>query len=358
MINLDEKESVLTIQGGDAVLRSVDALPQQLEQSFNEIQGLELPNEFKQVKNVVVCGMGGSRFPAYILKELFKRQLTVPYLLNDNYQLPGFINSDSLVVLSSYSGTTEEVLANAKQALTKHAKLTGITTGGDLVELLKTNHFPVYIFNPAHNPSGQPRIGFGYGVGAHLGLLVKLGFIKLLHEEVASAIKNAAQIMTHFKLTIPKDKNPAKQMAEKLFQRYPYYIVAEFLTGVGNAIANQTNETAKAISSFRIIPELNHHLMEGLKFPDRLRELATFVFFFSQLYSPRIQKRFQITKEVVEQNKIQTLRYELQGKTALEQTFELMGFGNYLSMYLSALYEQDPSAIPYVDFFKQKLKEA
>ncbi len=358
MVNLDDKEVFLKIQGGDAVMRSIDALPQQLQQSFEEIQQINFPEEFKQIRNVVVCGMGGSRFPTYILKELFKKQLSVPYLLNDDYSLPGFVGPETLVLLSSYSGTTEEVITNAKAALEKGTKLVGITAGGEVSKFLKTNNAPVYVFNPIHNPSGQPRIGFGYAVGGQLGLLIKLGLIKINPTDVLTAISSAAKLFEQFKLDIPQEKNPAKQIALKLFQRYPYYIVAEFLTGVGNAIANQTNETAKAISSFRIIPELNHHLMEGLKFPDKLRDVATFVFFFSKLYSPPIQKRFLITKEVVERNNIQTLWYELQGKTQIEQTFELMGFGSYFSMYLSTLYEQDPSAIPYVDYFKQKLKEA
>lgn len=356
MINLDDKEALLKIQGGDAVLSSVEALPQQLKQSFEEAQQVNFPEEFKNVKNIVVCGMGGSRFPAYILKELFKKQLTIPYLLNDDYNLPAFVNSETLVILSSYSGTTEEVIANGKAALAKGAKLTGVTAGGEVATFLKDNNFPVYVFNPIHNPSGQPRIGFGYAVGGHLGLLIKLGVIKIAPAEVTSAIIKATQLFEEFRLDVPKEKNPAKQMAEQLYQRYPYYIVSEFLTGVGNAIANQTNETAKVISSFRIIPELNHHLMEGLKFPDKFRDLATFVFFFSKLYSAPIQKRFQITKEVVEQNKVQTLWYELKGTAPIEQAFELMGFGSYLSMYLSALYRQDPSAIPFVDYFKNKLR--
>lgn len=357
MINLDDKEAIIKIQGGDTVLRSVDALPEQLQQSFEEVQQVNFPEEFKLVKNIVVCGMGGSRFPVYILKELFKKQLTIPYVLNDDYNLPEFVNSDTLVILSSYSGTTEEVITNGKAALTKGAKLTGVTAGGEVAEFLKTNNFPAYVFNPIHNLSGQPRIGFGYSIGGHLGLLIKLGVIKITPAEVFSAITNADKLFGEFKHEVPKEKNPAKQLAERLYQRYPYYIVSEFLTGVGNAIANQTNETAKVISSFRIIPELNHHLMEGLKFPDKFHDIATFVFFFSKLYSAPIQKRFQITKEVVEQNKVQTLWYELKGATPIEQAFELMGFGSYLSMYLSTLYEQDPSAIPYVDYFKQKLKE-
>jgi len=348
----------LRIQGGDEVARSVDALPKQLQQSFEEVQQVSFPEEFKSKKNILVCGMGGSRFPAYILKELFKSKLTIPYLLNDDYNLPEFVNSDTLVILSSYSGTTDEVIANGKAALACGADLVGVTSGGGVAEFLKANNFPVYVFNPIHNPSGQPRIGFGYAVGGHLGLLIKLGVIKITPAEIVSAITNAAKLFEEFKLAVPEEKNPAKKLARQLYQRYPYYIVAEFLTGVGNAIANQTNETAKTISSFRIIPELNHHLIEGLKFPDQLHDIATFIFFSSKLYSAPIQKRFQITREVVEQNKIQTLWYELKGETPIVQTLELMGFGSYLTLYLSTLYEQDPSAIPYVDYFKQKLKEA
>ena len=146
-------------------------------------------------------------------------------------------------------------------------------------------------------------------------------------------------------------------MAKKIFNKYPYYIVSEFLTGVGNAIANQTNETAKSISSFRIIPELNHHLMEGLKNPQELKKIAIFIFFFSKLFSSSVQKRFLITKEIVEKNNIETLWYGLKGQNKTEQAFELMAFGNYLSMHLSSLYGENPATVSYVDYFKKKMKE-
>lgn len=356
MINLDDKEAILKTQGGDAVLRSVDLLQKQLEQSFAESLEIKFPEEYRSVKNVVVCGMGGSRFPALIIKYLFKDRLKVPYVINDNYTLPGFVNESTLVVLSSYSGTTEEVVECGHQAHQRKAKVTGVTAGGDVEKKLKENGFPVYVFDPIHNPSGQPRIGFGYGVGGHLGLLVNLNLVDMDKQEILDAVNNQ-QLLTDFKVDVPKEKNPAKQLAEKLYGKYPYYVVSEFLTGVGNAVGNQTNETAKAISSFRVIPELNHHLMEGLKHPEELKQLAIFVFYYSFLYSQPIQKRYQITKDVVEQNGLKTEWVELKGKNKIEQTIELMGFGSYLSMYLAALYEEDPTVIPYVDYFKKKLKE-
>src|SRR3972149_6591622 len=224
----------------DAVSLSIDSFPQQLKQALEESQLINFPEEFKQVKNILVSGMGGSRFPSYILKELFKQELALPYFLNDDYNLPGFVGPETLVILSSYSGTTEEVLANGREALEKGAKLAGITAGGEVAEFLHKNNFPVYVFDPIHNPSGQPRIGFGYAVGGHLGLLVKLGFVKIDANQVVSAIDSAGKLLTESKLDVPLEKNPAKKMAEQLFQRYPYYVVSEFLTGAGKPIANPT----------------------------------------------------------------------------------------------------------------------
>lgn len=357
MVNLDDKNALLKTLGGDSVVISVDSFYKQLEQSFQETMELQLPEEYRSATNIVVCGMGGSRFPALINYFLFKDQITVPFLINDDYILPGSVTENTLVVLSSYSGTTEEVLHCAEEALKKNAKIMTISGGGELSEWAQKHNKPSYVFDTIHNPSGQPRIGFGYSVGGNLGILVNLGFCTVQSEAVKTAIQAQPTLTKAFMIDTPKDTNPAKQLAESIYNRYPYYIVAEFLTGIGNAIQNQTNETAKNISSYRVVPELNHHLMEGLKFPVDHTEMAVFVLFHSHLYSERIQKRFKVTKEVIEQNKIPTIWHELHGTSKMEQAFELMALGSYISMYLAALYEQDPNAIPFVDYFKTKLKE-
>jgi glucose/mannose-6-phosphate isomerase len=332
----------------DQVLKSINFFPEQIKNSLEGSLKLSLPKEYHQIKNIVACGMGGSRFPHYIIKELFKEEIKVPYLINDDYNLPGFVDGNTLVILSSYSGTTEEVLVTGQKAYEKKAKIIGISTGGELKEFINKINIPGYFFDPIYNPSGQPRAGFGYLIGGILGLLLNLEVINYQKNEIISAVNN---------IVIKEIENEAEQMAKKIFNKYPYYIVSEFLTGVGNAIANQTNETAKSIASFRIIPELNHHLMEGLKNPNELKKISIFIFFFSKLFSSSIKKRFFITKEVVKKNNIETLWYELKGQNKVEQAFELMAFGNYLTMYLSSLYGENPSAIPYVDYFKKKLKE-
>ena len=357
MLNLDDKTVVLHTPDSRMVFESIDSLPKQFKQAFEESVRLEFPSSYKNLKKIVVCGMGGSRFTPYIIKELFKQELDVPYIINDDYDLPGFVDDQTLVILSSYSGTTEEVLACGKKAHQKGAKLTGISVGENLIKFLKSIGAPFYAFKPIYNPCHQPRIGFGYMIGGHLGLLMSLGYLNVSKEKIDSSIEKIPYLIRNFKFDVVKKINPAKQIAEKLYQKYPYYIVGEFLSGVGNAISNQTHETAKSISSFRIIPEMNHHLMEGLRFPLPLNREAIFIFFFSKLYSSPIQKRFMITKDVVEKYKIETVLYELKGKNRIEQVFELLGLGSYFTMYLSALYKQNPAIVPFVDYFKMRLRE-
>jgi glucose/mannose-6-phosphate isomerase len=354
MIDLNNKKNLLK-NHGEVVIKSIENFPLQIKQAWEDSLQINFPTEYQKISNIVIGGMGGSRFPAYIIKELFKDQIKTPIILNDDYQLPAFVDKNSLVILSSYSGSTEEVMIMGQQALAKKAKISGITSGNPLANFLKEINAPCYVFNPINNPSNQPRIGFGYNIGGLMGILNRLKILSFKKNLVDQAIKNS---LLGIKKFWPETKNnPAKQLAQKIYQKYPYFIVSEFLTGWGNALANQTNETAKSISSFRIIPELNHHLMEGLKNPAFLSKMAVFVFFYSHYYSDPIKKRFKITKEVVEQNKIKTYWYEFSGKNKIEAAFEAMIFSNYLTFYLSALYQENPTVIPYVDYFKKRLKE-
>lgn len=334
----------------DTVLKSIQELPLQFTDSWKESQKINLPEEYKNVKNIVVSGMGGSRFPTLILSELFKEELKVPLVINSEYRLPGFVDENTLLIASSYSGTTEETLANVKSAKEKNAKILGVTMGGELQEYLQKNNYPAYIFNPTHNPSGQPRMGFGYNFGGILGLLYSLDLIKIDAAKIESAFSNLSNL-------IPSLEEPAKKMANDLYEKYPTIVVSEFLSGCGNAMANQTNETAKANSNFRIIPELNHHLLEGLKYPKELKNFDVFLFFFSRLYSERIQKRFLITREVVEQNNLKTIWYEMKSEDKISQVLEFLALSSFMTMFLCNLYGEDPTSIPFVDYFKKRLKE-
>ena len=291
--------------------------------------------------------MGGSRFTPKTIANLYRKYISVPYEICEDYTVPGYVNSDSLVILSSYSGTTEEVLAAGKDAAAKGANIAAIMS--------KKMDYPGYYFNPKFNPCGQPRIGGGYLLLGHLGLLKSLGFVSVKDEEIIAAIAFAKEAGKKYAAEIPEAQNQAKQFARFLKDKHPFIITAEFLKGFGNGFANQINETAKMISDYRYISELNHHLLEGLTHPDTLHQNAVFIFFLSHCYSAPVQKRFSITKDVVQQQHVATRDITLTGANKISQTLEAFTLAGFTTYYMAMLYDADPVAIPWVDYFKAQL---
>jgi glucose/mannose-6-phosphate isomerase len=156
---------------------------------------------------------------------------------------------------------------------------------------------------------------------------------------------------------VVQDKNPAKQMAFQIFGRVPVMIAAEHLAGGVHVFQNQLNENSKSYAELRLIPELNHHLMEALQFPQELEKNLFFLLFNSTMYHPRNQKRFEVTQDVIERANIEATSLIIDSATALEQNFEVIAFGAFVNFYLAMLEGIDPAPIPTVDYFKEQLKK-
>lgn len=336
MVDLDPKN----------VLGSLEMFLDQCGQIWAEAKKLKFPVDYKQSQNIVISGMGGSAYGGYVAAALFKDQLKIPLLSNNDYHLPLFANENTLSLLSSYSGGTEEVLSCQRQSLEKKCKIMGIAGGGLLAEFLKTQNG--LIFDPKFNPSGQPRLGTGYMVLGVIGILNQLGLISVSDEEVTKAISEVREAQEDI-------KREAQNLAKKTQGYIPIIVGAEHLSGNAHILRNQFNETAKSFSTFSLLSELNHHLMEGLKNPS---DKKLFVLFLSSnLYSDKLKKRLELTKDVVGKNSVPFDEYKVSGLSKLSQVLSVLSFGGYLTYYLALLYGQDPSVIPWVDYFKDQLEK-
>ena len=354
MINLDSIEEIKRIDKS-GILGSIVALADQMQQTWTEIKERPVPESCRLAKNVVISGMGGSALGGRIVDSLITDRARTPIEVFTEFRLPNYVNKDTFVILSSYSGNTEETLSAAHEALNRGAALFCITTGGKLGQFMEDNKLDGYLINPVHNPSNQPRMGLGYSVVAVLAALAKCEFINLLDSEVADAIDIAREFSEEFGIGKPRPSNLAKLLAAKLVGKIPLLIASEHLIGVSHAFKNQLNENAKTFSLLFDIPELNHHLLEGLRNPAAAKKFLHFIFLESDLYSKEVKLRYPITREVVEKQEVETSIYKLHSNKKLNQIFEELVFGSYVNFYLAMLYELDPAPIPWVDYFKTKL---
>ncbi len=112
MIDLNNKEEIKSLDP-KKVYESTQMLSLQCSDILTQSESLHFPDNYKDFKNIVICGMGGSAYGGHVVISLFKDELKIPVYLNSDYLLPKFVDSDTLVILTSYSGSTEEILQNS-----------------------------------------------------------------------------------------------------------------------------------------------------------------------------------------------------------------------------------------------------
>jgi glucose/mannose-6-phosphate isomerase len=340
------------------VLDTIKSYPLQFKEAWSVVSNMRLPDEYRDVRNIVLCGMGGSALGGRVVKSFLSREINIPFEIVDNYFLPGYVNSSSLVVCYSYSGNTEETLEAAFLAMQSKAKLFGVTSGGKLAELFREHRLPLYEIDPTLNPSGQPRMSIGYAVGSVLGLLKNVSACFVSEDDVQDAIKYMYELLTELQESVPEERNIAKKLSSKLRNKAVFIVASEHLVGAAYTVKNQMNENSKVFASLFEIPELNHHLMEGLRSPSKLKDFSSFFFVNSDLYIPAIRTRYEITKDVVVKNGFDYIEYKLISHTRLSQVFELIILGSYITYFLTKISGVDPIAIPWVDFFKDQLNRS
>ncbi len=345
MYNFNDLDEIKKIDPQDT-LGSTELAVKQFKAAWDEIESLTITEDYSGVKAVVFCGMGASIYGGLVVKALEGADFAYPTEIVTDYHLPAYVDEDTLVVLTSYSGSTEEVLSCAEEAKEMGAKMVVLTKGGKLADFAKENDIPSYIFDGKMNPAGVPRLGNGYSIFGLLGLLHKIGIITLDISTVERSIEYAESQQQRL-------KEKAQSDVEKFVNTIPVIFAAEHLSGNAQIMRNQFNETSKTFSAFYLVPDLNHHLMEGLAFPQDAA--VTFFIFNSANYTNKIKKRMELTADVVKQNNRTVVEYTTQGSNKFEDFVEVLVYGSYLTLYLGLYYDQNPAINPWVDYFKEKL---
>jgi len=357
MNNLDEQKVYKKLDTSQ-VAKSIAMLPAQMKQVLDQARLVKVPREYSRMTQVVVNGMGGSNIGIGLIKAALSDRIKLPITITPGYQVPAQVDENTLYLLSSYSGNTEEVLSVYKEVKKRRAKIMGICEAGDnkLSRLMMKEDIPGYMFKPEFNPSGQPRLGLGYSVFGAAVILAKAGLFSLKEKDLLKIIANLELWDRELRPLEPVKNNRAKQMALRLYGKIPIIVGAQFLVGNLKILRNQFNETGKNFAAYLELPDLNHYALESLANPQSNKNNLTFLFINSSLYHPRVQRRARLTRQIVRKNKIKVVEYGPRGATKLEQAFAMLQFGCWTSYYLAMLNNANPAKIPWVDWFKKELK--
>jgi glucose/mannose-6-phosphate isomerase len=328
----------------------------------NQIEhACELGNEIKEInfdtkpKEMIILGMGGSAIGGDLLKGII-HQLTNDRFrigINRSYDVPDYINNQTLVVASSYSGNTEETLTGFEKASKLTNKLFAITSGGKLEKICKERDIP-YLKLPA---GFQPRAAIAYSFFGLLYLCVNNNLvgddfnksIRLSVNELSVTMKKLTERYSSHEIT-----NPAFKLANNLFGQIPIiYSSVGMLEAVNMRWKGQFNENSKSLCFGNFIPEMNHNEISGWVIPKDMISRFRIILLRDKAVNPRIRVRLDAVKEIFKGMDLQVDEFYGIGEHFLTRIFDLIHLGDWTSYYLAILNKQDPIAIPLI----MKLKE-
>lgn len=312
-------------------------------------QNLTLPSYFIKARKIVLMGMGGSGQAADIVKVLLEESTDLVVKSVHGYTLPNFVDKDTLVIVCSYSGNTEESLSIFRDANDKGAKLLAITTGGKLKILADKFRMPSFVFSY----DCPPRASFPYQFVFLLSIFEKLGFWELNEESFAHILDILDKGMKKFDSNSNLFENPAKILAEKIHDSILLIYASEKLMGVANRFKAQFNENSKNMAFVETLPELNHTSVEGYRYPKAKFSVLS----LESMYEiDRIILRQNITTEIIQKNKTDCERIKfVQANTRLSEILLFVVFGDFVSYYLALLNQTDPSMNKVIDHLKERL---
>ena len=327
--------------------------PSQFEDALNITDAVELPDwNTNQIKKIVVAGLGGSAIGGDLVRSYLAEKLNVPFFISRNYNLPNFVDESTLVFISSYSGNTEETLSAYDDAQKRKAKMIAISSGGKVKEKALQDKITW-----VNIPKGfQPRAALGYSFVPILVMLERLGFVQGEKDQIKGTKDFLSSNRSKYEMELGVEKNFAKKNASELHKKLPLiYAATDHFDAVSTRWKGQICENAKMLAFSNVFPEFNHNELVGWKILSEYRDDLIVVILKDRDDHPRIKRRMEIVKGIIEKEGVRVIGAESCGETLLSRMFSLIQLGDFISFYLAILNGEDPTPVKVIDFLKNEL---
>ena len=313
-----------------------------LSDAINIAENTSLSPCKKEIRNVLICGLGGSGIGGTIAADIINRNVNIPIASAKDYDIPNFVNEYTLVIASSYSGNTEETLSALEKCQVKGAEITIITSGGKLKKIAEENNYNKIVI-PANHP---PRAMFGY---AFTKIFFLFNHYDIINDSFKSDFKNAIDLLNLEKSCIRKQ---ALELAKNLYKQTPVIYVANGFEGVAIRFRQQINENSKMLCWHHVIPEMNHNELLGWRI--NVSDLAV-IYFRNKCDHKRNQIRIDVNKNVIKKYTKNITEIWSRGDSIIENTLYHIHLGDWVSWYLSEMNNVDAIEIDVINFLKSEL---
>ena len=320
----------------------VEKFPFQLEDAIKIGEASIFKKSTTKIDNIVISGLGGSGIGGQIISQLVKDIINIPIEINSDYNIPNYVSNNTLVIASSFSGNTEETLSSLQKAEEKGAEIACITSGGKLLEIAQNKKYN-HIVLPTER---SPRAMLSYSLVQQLFLLHNYGFIS---DSFKKELKYAIILLNKL---IPEIREQSKTIAINIKDKTPIIYSDSSFEGVAIRMRQQINENAKALCWHHVLPEMNHNELVGWAGGSKNNAV---IMLRTDFDNSRTSVRMDVCKKIISQHTDTYFEIYAKGESRIGQALYLILFGDWLSVYLSELYNVDSIEIKVIDYLKSEL---
>lgn len=346
---LDDMQLITLLDSANMIGAAQDTW-QQLQHGFNIDLSLIRGSE---INNIVFMGMGGSALAAALFESWQREELTIPFTYHREYDVPGWVDNSSLVIVSSYSGNTEEAVSAYEHARQKHAKLVVMDHDGELMRIARFEDLPRYEIPSAL----QPRMAAFYMLRALCEVIEHIGAGQNLVFQLEEASKRLKNTTIGWRKDVTTEYNFAKQLALRIMDKTAVIMGGPLMSSAAYKWKIGLNESAKNLAFYSTWPEFDHNELLGWSFkPDNKNFVI--IELHSSHESDRMRQRYDATNKLLAGKVPEPIIVQCFGETAIEQLLWAVMLGDHVSVYLGIANGINPEPVALIEELKKELKSS
>ena len=347
-----EEISVLNTELDQSDMKgAITGFPDQIKESFSIMSNWAPQNEYNDIRQILISGMGGSAIGGDVARVISQNSCTFPIIVNRSYNIPDWVDAQTLVLASSYSGDTEETLSAFSQCRERNCPMIVLSTGGKITEL--ANEYGLDIVTI---PSGfQPRAALGFSFSLIIIMLSRLGFVQ---SKTVIMVENSIEQLERLAAELKCSENFALKIAEQIHSTCPIIYGSEDLTWVAALrFRGQLAENAKMLSLHHHFPEQNHNEIEGWTVNQDIMNRFSIIWLKDEEDHLGTQTRMRISSTLLEPSAGSQLDINQPGGNRVERLLKLIHFTDWVSYYAALLNNVDPTPVNRIQELKLKISE-
>ena len=301
------------------------------------------PVDFKDIDNVIFSGMGGSGSIGDLFSSILSKT-NIHTTVVKGYELPKTVDKNTLVVITSISGNTVEILTTLESATKKDCNVIAFSSGGKIESFCTKNNVEFRKIPQIHSP----RASFPSYVYSILKTLNSI--IPIKKQEIMESLEQLELKSKQISSENLSDTNSSLNLANWI-TGIPIIYYPWGLRSAAIRFKNSLQENAKTHAIIEDVIESSHN---GIVSWERPSDVVPIMIEGTDDHI-KTKERWAILRQYFEENNITYKEISSLDGGILSKIMSLIYLLDYASIYYAARLGIDPSPIKSIDFIKERL---